>query len=129
MDFGFSMHRGIPYCEPVQALARLTKNHGKEISICESGDQRGMFLRLYRRLSWIIREGLLSLPIEVDATIGDCHTVTLISKQGSIDWFCFPTSTQEHASPRCWELRTMGIGRLLPPNPFEVFAADTAATL
>lgn len=30
------------------------------------------------------------VPIEDYGIIGDLHTVALIGKHGSVDWFCFP---------------------------------------
>lgn len=40
----------------------------------------------------------MSLPLEDYAMIGDCHSAALISKDGSLDWLCFP----RFDSPACF---------------------------
>lgn len=34
--------------------------------------------------------GVAYAPIEDYGIIGDLHTVALVGKHGSVDWFCFP---------------------------------------
>ena len=43
--------------------------------------------------------------IEDYALIGDCETAALVSREGSIDWLCWPTFSSGPASPRCWARR------------------------
>ncbi len=61
----------------------------------------------------------MSVPIEDYAIIGDCETVALISRGGSIDWLCWP----HFASPACFASL---VGT--PENGFWSIAPTDAAT-
>ena len=57
----------------------------------------------------------MSDRIEDYAIIGDCETVALVNRRGSVDWLCWP----HFASPACFAAlvgttKTMDTGRLLP---------------
>ena len=66
--------------------------------------------------------------IEDYALIGDCETAALVSRNGSIDWLCWPTFSSDACFASLLGDRNNGLWRIAPADGQD-FAADAALTI
>lgn len=68
-----------------------------------------------------ISEYLKKIPaIDDYGYIGDCHSVALVSKYGSIDWCCMPKINSSSCYGRLLGWKTAGYCQITPVGPFYV---------